>query len=1054
MQIGSFHEAYATLDRGFDLQKISDLLDVALTKKDKSIPEISIKNPQMLGVPTVSLHKYKRKLIDHGYTVVIIDQVTPPPNPKREVTGVYSPGTYIEDTFSHDANYILSIYIEDEPQQNGNLVTCIGMAVIDLSTGRNITHETYSHNMDANYAYDEAVRFINSYNPKEIILFKQSNDTETHKGMTKDKIILYLELENKTYHFYDKLNKNYVRLSYQRQLLDKVFPDTGMLSVFEFLDMERNPYVRIAYIMLLDYAYQHNNNIINNIFKPEIFKDNRHLILGNNAIFQLNILENKAIEGPSKQFKCLFDVINQTSTALGRRYMKDILISPIIDEKELNRRYVHIEHLIENDLYLEFEEQLKGIMDLERLHRKLSLGRLHPFEFVELMIGYQQVKNVIKLIKQHDKLSKLLPDLKIRKQLIKFTKVINETFDEDVMKQHNLNEITDSFFCKGVYPELDALQKKIDNNMNFMENVCNALSQYVTDTGKAKLQDDKQKIYIKRNDRDGYYLQLTPLRAKSLQKGISKLKSIKITEDFSLNITSIKFKELTKGNTKIFIDEIDNKNDELEQYRYDMMNDTKEKYLELLTQFYDEYGFMFQTIANFVAHVDFIKSGSKVAKMYRYCKPVIKSKNENQKNSFIQCEKLRHPIIERINTDKEYVPHDISLGKYMDSKKETKSVKQNSNLELISMESENTNFSDDDDSDIELVDFETTNNGIDGYLVYGINSCGKSSLMKAVGLSVVMAQCGLFVPATRFVYSPYESMYARITGNDNIFKGLSSFALEMTELRAILRRAGPNTLVIGDEVCRGTEHVSANSIVASTIIKLAESGSSFLFATHLHDIADMNRIKQLNNVKAVHLSVEYDKETDSLVFDRQLKDGSGLSLYGLTVARYIISDMEFMKMANEIKNEITNKPNQLLDDRMSRYNANLFVHECGVCKKTNEQNEKFVSLLDTHHINFQKNCEDGFVKDKPHMKKNSLANMVVLCKECHHKIDTGELVVNGYKDTSNGRQLDYHWNEISDINRMTELLLSKIRDDNVKMNKNKQLANEMYCRIKSANRNH
>src|SRR3972149_3704602 len=97
MMVGSFHEAYSTDDRGYNLKEISELLNIILTKKDKKIDKVDEKNPYMLGFPSVALNKYLKVLIDNGFTVVIIDQVTPPPNPKRKVTGVYSPGTYLQE---------------------------------------------------------------------------------------------------------------------------------------------------------------------------------------------------------------------------------------------------------------------------------------------------------------------------------------------------------------------------------------------------------------------------------------------------------------------------------------------------------------------------------------------------------------------------------------------------------------------------------------------------------------------------------------------------------------------------------------------------------------------------------------------------------------------------------------------------------------------------------------------------------------------------------------------------------------------------------------------
>jgi DNA mismatch repair protein MutS len=285
-------------------------------------------------------------------------------------------------------------------------------------------------------------------------------------------------------------------------------------------------------------------------------------------------------------------------------------------------------------------------------------------------------------------------------------------------------------------------------------------------------------------------------------------------------------------------------------------------------------------------------------------------------------------------------------------------------------------------------------------LIFGINCAGKTSLQKAVGLCAIMAQAGLFVPAKSCTLSPYKAIYTRITGNDNLFKGLSSFALEMLELKAILKRASQYTLVIGDEICRGTEHVSGNALVATSIINLSKLESSFIFATHLHEIAKLERVKSLKNVKAFHLSVSYDNKLDTLVYDRQLKEGSGDEIYGITVAKYIIRDADFINTALEIKNELTQDYGSLVSGKTSKYNSELFIHECNVCHKKNTKGA--VSNLETHHINFQSNCENGFVKDKPYLKMNDKANLIVLCSECHDKIHNGTLHIDGQIMTSDG----------------------------------------------------
>ena len=130
----------------------------------------------------------------------------------------------------------------------------------------------------------------------------------------------------------------------------------------------------------------------------------------------------------------------------------------------------------------------------------------------------------------------------------------------------------------------------------------------------------------------------------------------------------------------------------------------------------------------------------------------------------------------------------------------------------------------------------------DGVLLYGTNAVGKTSIIRAIGISVIMAQAGLFVPCKSFEYSPYKNIFSRILGNDNLFKGLSTFAVEMSELRHILRYTDENSLILGDELCSGTEIESAISIFVTGIQLFHKKQSSFIFATHLHQIVDYDEI--------------------------------------------------------------------------------------------------------------------------------------------------------------------------------------------------------------------
>jgi DNA mismatch repair protein MutS len=330
-----------------------------------------------------------------------------------------------------------------------------------------------------------------------------------------------------------------------------------------------------------------------------------------------------------------------------------------------------------------------------------------------------------------------------------------------------------------------------------------------------------------------------------------------------------------------------------------------------------------------------------------YSRPKITIKQ----SSYLIAKEMRHPIVEAISNQTSYIPHDIKLG------------------------------------------YETEQDGI---LLYGINSSGKSTLMKSIGLNVILAQIGYYTACTNFEFMPYTSLFTRICGNDNMFRALSAFMVEMTELMAILKRNDNKSLIIGDEICRGTEEKSANIIVCYMLETLANSGSSFITATHLHQIATLESVTKLNRVKAKHLKITYDPKNDTLIYDRHLSDGQGDKFYGLQVAKYLMKDKKF----NERTSEILKEYEQVQTPSVSKYNSQVYMNCCEICKsRTN---------LETHHIIWQKDFNDQEINpNKFYLKKNDSANLVVLCRECHDKVDRNEIIVNGWSRTSSGRKFDY-----------------------------------------------
>lgn len=237
-------------------------------------------------------------------------------------------------------------------------------------------------------------------------------------------------------------------------------------------------------------------------------------------------------------------------------------------------------------------------------------------------------------------------------------------------------------------------------------------------------------------------------------------------------------------------------------------------------------------------------------------------------------------------------------------------------------------------------------------------------------------------------------------GNDNIFKGLSTFAVEMSELRIILKMADENSLILGDELCSGTETESALSIFVAGLMDLHEKRSSFIFATHFHEIVNYDEVKELDRLALKHMSVIYDREKDSLVYDRKLKDGVGIKTYGLEVCKSLYLSEEFLDKAYAIRNKYYPETKGELTQKQTVYNASKIRGKCEYC------NENIGEEI--HHLQQQKDAdENGFIGT---FHKNHKANLLTVCEKCHNKLhhlsnDKGENVTIRKKKTTKGYTL-------------------------------------------------
>jgi DNA mismatch repair ATPase MutS len=339
-------------------------------------------------------------------------------------------------------------------------------------------------------------------------------------------------------------------------------------------------------------------------------------------------------------------------------------------------------------------------------------------------------------------------------------------------------------------------------------------------------------------------------------------------------------------------------------------------------------------------------------------------------DSYVVAKGLRHVLIEHLQQREIYVANDLSLG----GGYEDVYVGGGSDCE--------------------------NENGIKnakGCLIYGTNAVGKTSLIRSLGIAIIMAQAGFYVPCSSFVYKPYTAIYSRILGNDNLFKGMSTFEVEMSELRVILREAGPRSLILGDELCSGTEMESALSIFVASLEHLVRKGGNFLFATHFHEIADYPEIESLiqkGGLMLKHLTVHFDTKSGKLIYDRRLKSGPGNALYGLEVCKSLYLPLDFVERAYEIRRihgtsglaglRIDGETRSVisLENNVSVYNASKIRGICENCglERSEEVHHKIPQKL-ADSRGFIVSGETGGV-----FHKNHAANLMSLCHKCHLKM--------------------------------------------------------------------
>ncbi len=930
---GSFYEMYRIENDEKSIgnaDKLSEILHIAYTSKNRTSSGLRPRDevPSQLenkiskndvgynfcGFNTSYASKFISILLENEYTVVIVDQLESSATKKgslvkRGVTAIHSPSLHGPDYDKDNESKMVQIMF------NGSKMK------ISLITLSNLTNDIEMLEIES---FEELDRVLLSYTQLRVIIVNNNDD------IIPSKILNYFSNNKTKIKIIDKKDityKEYIKKDIQNEYLKRVYSSEnyGILDPITYLNMDKLSNISIVNFMyLLDFVSKHDLKYIMNLNRPKIIKENNYLMCMDHTLTQLNIIGSKS----------LFSIINNTSTSIGKRYLNNLLKRPFKDPNTIELRYKltsEFDNRIGDSLkqvsIKDIIKQLSTISDIEKLHRKMGLSSLHPYELKKLDLSYNVIIDIIENLKNKENLWKQFsPSDTIINELKNYMNDYKKIFNIDLM-DCTINTMI-NFYNKGILSDVDVLYENIEKTEKEMTDL--------KDFYESKLDKDQIKLIF--TEQEGYHFVLTKIRFQSLLK--------KLTSD-EQNIIRHKF---MSSSCKFYTDKLTALSDNLDLLKKKLDIIIKTHYLNKLNEYYKHNAHIFNILKEFIEIFDITLSNWITKEKYNYCRPFLSIENTQ---SFICAKDLRHPIIERVSSI-EYIPNDITLDK-------------------------DTN----------------------GMLLYGLNSSGKSSLLRSIGMSIIMAQCGLYVPCSSFTYNPFSTIISQVDLTDDLFSGKSSFVTEMVGLKSILNCCGPNTLVLSDEMCKGTEHYSSISLVASTLLKLVAFNTKFFFTSHLHQIQDLEDLSK-SSIYICHLNVI--TRNDDIIFERKIKEGSGSSLYGLEVAKSILQDPELIDKAFEFRNKLISANTNILKDiKKSKYNKKKLLISCEICNGTKD--------LEIHHIQFQMNCnEKGLVNNK-HYHKNEIYNLSCMCHICHDKITRNKIIVHGYKNSLTNKFLDYSINE-------------------------------------------
>ena len=919
LKVGSFYELYgirnSNNEYNTNIEDVSRICGIVVKVLKHVNKESTNGNTYMAGFPDYALEKFLKLVVEEDYTVAVYDQVKEDKIVTRELSQICSKGTTINNIETIDST---------------NNVACIWCEEYNKTVNR--TNEKYIvfglcvvnvMNGDTNvFEYSEAMimnpTLVDELERQLTIYNPNEYIFISNLSQNQNKQILqYIGLSNTHVHVYDITNTEVLNCTKPKYISHCLNEVYGQES--QNICMELNQYMMAtqALVFLMEFLRSHNPHLVEKIRTPSYSFRQGYVLLANHTLKQLNIIRDNQSTGKLSNVSTF---LNNCKTKSGKRLFHNNLLNPTNNVDKLNREYEMNEFYKHAYYDNGIRNIFDGIQDMELLIRHCINEKCTPQMFYTLYTSIKISEDIVNKYISCPKMSLYLNIDEINNigDCIQYIEKHLKT--EKIMDISVINHVEHNMFKKEVFERLDQLENEYEQHNNYFQMFLVALN-------KAVLSFDKV-IYFKVNEKEkmGSTINVTKTRCEKFKKNIDKI----YVMGKEILVRDINFVNTGKS-IEINYPALQASIIKSQQCKDKIIDCLKQKFLEFTTDFVEGYSNLIKKITTVVSKLDVLQTRIYNSIKYNYCLPSIDSTKSD--DAFVEAKEMRHCLIEHLQQNEIYVPNDITLG-VNDSK---------------------------------------------GMLLYGTNAVGKTSLIRALGICVILAQSGNYVPCMSFNYNPYDSIFSRILGNDNIFKGLSTFAVEMSELRVIINNSNSKSLILGDELCSGTEMESALSIFMAGLESIHSNSSTYIFATHFHEILEFDELDGLEGLLIRHMDVYYDEKIKELVYNRKLKEGSGSKYYGLEVCKSMYMKPEFLERAYELRTTHFWENNSLLKSTLSSYNSDKLKHTCELCGKPAE---------DIHHMLEQHKADDNDYIG--HFHKNHKANLMALCKSCHEKTHKNE----------------------------------------------------------------